>query len=176
MNFNLLDKTKIDKKDFDLQFHKKDYNNICKYFYKIAHIVANNYMFKDQDKKENMIQDSVYIAYKRINGFDVKRGKPAFSYFYKVIDNNFKDILRKERRRENIARIVSYEVVTENSLQTANGISFNSSCTLSDNSQNFFVDYSNIVSFDNKKKDKVVKQEFSVDTEQTQFSFFNAYN
>lgn len=119
MNFNNIDKKPIDKGEFDSFFGdiSKNSNEICLYLYKIANIIANNYRLSNLDTRENMIQDSVYVAYRRINSFDVSRGKSAFGYFFKMISNHFKDILRKDYRRKNIATFVSYDLSEDNSIK-----------------------------------------------------------
>ncbi len=89
MNFNNIAKGKINKIDFDNCLRDKNYTEVSKYFYKIAMIIANIYRINDQHYREDLIQDSVYTAYKRKSGFDFNKNSSAYSYFYKLtsLDN-----------------------------------------------------------------------------------------
>ena len=115
MNFNYIDKRKIDKDVFNELFSdvEKNYQEIVIRFYKIATIIANRFGIREYERRQDLIQDSVFISIKRINNFSVEKSS-AYSYFFKVILNNFKDIMRKKYRRKNIATMVSYETTQDN--------------------------------------------------------------
>jgi len=169
MNFNYIDKKPIDKTEFDSYFKNINENSniICFHLYKIASIIANNHRTPNLDNRENMIQDSVYTAYRRINSFDVNRGKSAFGYFYKLISNHFKDILRKSYRRQNIATFVSYDLSEDNSIKYIPVVE-EKKCEEYD--QFCFIKYNEVVtpSFVVKSKRNPTKKE-SLEVKQTSF-------
>lgn len=175
MNFNLITKEKIDKGDFDQSFRDENYEKVSVYFYKIASIVANKCQIRDHHKRQDIIQDSVFVAFKRKRGFDFSKKSSAYSYFYKLILNHFKDVLRKEKRRYNIATMVSYEKTEDNVYPS---ITFDealiSRISAGSKEQTTFIDYKNHVNFDyilNRRK----RQKKAVDTNIIQTAFATSF-
>lgn len=116
MNFNKINKDFIEKEEINKCIKKdKNWEKASVYFYKIACIVANKFKFQ-YSSREEFIQDAVCTAYIRRKSFDRRRNKCAYSYFYKVILNHYKDILRKILRRNTIAPMVSYEKAVEDNI------------------------------------------------------------
>jgi DNA-directed RNA polymerase specialized sigma24 family protein len=108
VNFDCISKGQISKKEMDECFKKKkpDYEKYGFYFYKIASIIASRFRLYG-DAKDDYIQDAVCVAFLRKDSFN--KSKCAYSYFYKIIFNHFLDMMRKQRRRNGIASMYSYD-------------------------------------------------------------------
>lgn len=117
MNFNHINKDYITKSEINtcLKVARPNWEEASVYFYKIASIIANKLKF-EASIREDFIQDAVCTAFIRRNSFDITRNNCAYSYFYKVILNHYKDMFRKKVRRRNIVKMVSYEVAVEDNI------------------------------------------------------------
>jgi len=115
MNFNKLEKLKIDKTEFNSLFNNTDENidKICMNLYKLASIVAYKKGILDPDRRQDVVQDAVFTAYKRRDKYN-KSQNSAYSFFYKVLENHFKDIFRKYSRRESICKMSSFDLTEDN--------------------------------------------------------------
>lgn len=124
MNFNNINKNFIEKEEINscLKKENPDWEKASVYFYKIASIIATKFKLHSS-LREDCIQEAVSIAYIRRGSFKRERNNCAYSYFYKIIMNHYKDILRKKVRRENIASMVSYEVAFNDNVSSSDVIS-----------------------------------------------------
>ena len=93
-------------------YHKE---KIGYYLYKIANIVALQRKIFLAPVREEIIQDAVYICFKRLRCFKLSNEtKNPYGYFYKLIDNHIKDICRKKIRRKNIINFISLDAELKN--------------------------------------------------------------
>lgn len=176
MNFNLINKKRIDKEYFNICLSRNQDEEVVKYFYKIATIIANYYQIRDYELRQDMIQDAVYVAYKRKNGFRFDLNYSAYSYFYKLILNHFKDIMRKRNRRTNIANIVSYDKTEDNISKYKvfnKNISFDFYNNISNGQQTYFIKDIKDIIYYNRPKKKKVKKTIDYSYKYIQHSFIN---
>jgi hypothetical protein len=132
LNFTKISKSYIEKDEINacIEGDELNWNKLSIYIYKIASIVSNNFGF-NSSCRDDYIQDAVCVSYYRRGSFDVKKNNCVYSYFYKVIKNHYKDILRKKYRRTGIATMVSYEKATEDNIDFSSTISYANSKEIS---------------------------------------------
>lgn len=101
---------------------RKIYNKIGKIFLLIAQRLLNksNFINYSQDRKDEMISDSVYLMTKYINSFDPEKSNNGFSYFTQVSFNAIRHYINDKKIRDEI--FVSIEkMCSKDSIESSNG-------------------------------------------------------
>lgn len=75
-------------------------------FYEMGSQIAHHFDIP-YAKRADYIQSSVILSWKKLNNFKPKKNRHAFSFFYQVIRRDFMDQMRKEKKRNNIAKMIS---------------------------------------------------------------------
>ena len=104
----------INKNQLMKEFKVKNYGYVFKDAYQIAEfLISEKYKINDKDQSEEMIQDCLESLWDKILKGKVKEDKNLFAFIW--TNTNFKilDILKKERRRNKIAKFVSYELLLQ---------------------------------------------------------------
>ena len=100
---------------------RKVYNKIGKIFLLISQRLLNksNFINYSQDRKDEMISDSVYLMSKYINSFDPEKSVQVFSYFTQISFNAVRKYINDKKVHDEI--FVSIEkLCSKDSIESSN--------------------------------------------------------
>jgi len=102
----------INKKEMDTLFkgrtEPEKLQKLLNNFYEMSSQIAHHFRIPF-DRRQDYIQSAVIRSWSKLDKFDSSKNKHAFSYFYQVIRMDMMDNLRKEKKREDIAKMLSID-------------------------------------------------------------------
>jgi len=100
----------IDKKEMDQlvenRNNPKNMEKLLSHLYEMSSQIAHHFDIP-YSKREDYIQSAVIHSWKKLDKYDPKRNSHAFSYFYQTIRRDMMNNMRKEKKRNDIALIIS---------------------------------------------------------------------
>jgi len=91
---------------FNKRADPKKMQELLTNFYEMGSQIAHHFDIP-YAKRADYIQSSVILSWKKLNNFKPKKNRHAFSFFYQVIRRDFMDQMRKEKKRDGIAKMIS---------------------------------------------------------------------
>jgi len=100
----------IDKKEMEKLYNdRKDpekMQQLLSNFYEMGSQITHHFDIA-YSKRDDYIQSAVILSWKKLDKYDPTKNKYAFSYFYQVIRRDVMDNMRKEKKRNDIAKMIS---------------------------------------------------------------------
>lgn len=100
----------IDKKEMEILYKRRQdpqkMQELLDNFYEMGSQIAHHFDIPFA-KRADYIQSAVILSWKKLDKYNTSKNKYAFSYFYQVIRRDFMDNMRKENKRNNIAKFIS---------------------------------------------------------------------
>ena len=100
----------IDRQELQIKFQLEDWDYVFDKVYKISDfLISSKFKIKDKEVVNDIKQECAINFYKKILDNKVRPDKNLFSFIWQNSTFRILEILRKERKRNEIARFVSYE-------------------------------------------------------------------
>lgn len=104
----------IDKEKLKTDFKTKDYNSFFKQAYDITdYVCSRNYNIRDPEVRMDYVQDCLANLQLKINQGKVQEDNNLFSFIIQNSSFRILEILRKERKRNNKVKFVSYDLLDD---------------------------------------------------------------
>ena len=113
----------INKEKLSERFKEEDWNYVFKEAMKIADfVVSGTFKIYNKDVKEDMIQECLLNFYKKILQNKVDPNKNLFAFIWKNSRFRVLEMLRKQRKRNDIVHFFSYdEVINSDYIDSESG-------------------------------------------------------
>ncbi len=104
----------VDKIKLKQEFLKENWDYVFKEAYKISDfLLSQKYKISSEDIRQDMAQECCLNLYKKVLEGKVNPDKNIFSFMWANSDFRIREILRKSRKRDTIAKFISYDNIVE---------------------------------------------------------------
>lgn len=107
----------VNKEELVQKFKEQDWDYVFKIAYRISeYLIIQQYKINDYDVVADMAQECCLNLYKKVLDNKIDENKNIFSFIWANSNFRILEILRKERKRKNIALMISYDNILDNVL------------------------------------------------------------
>ncbi len=100
----------INKQEMEILYEERQdpvkMQDLLDNFYEMGSQIAHHFDIPFS-KRADYIQSAVILSWKKLDKYDTSKNTYACSYFYQVIRRDFMDNMRKENKRNKIAKFIS---------------------------------------------------------------------
>lgn len=86
--------------------HPEKMQKLLENFYEMGSQIAHHFDIP-YSKRADYIQSAVVLSWRKLDKYQPKKRSTAFSYFYQIIRRDMMDQMRKEKKRNDIVRMIS---------------------------------------------------------------------